>query len=156
MSDNVQSGNDGPLRSPTERAAAAPEAGKVQSAVGEGASAPALAKPEVMESPISREKQKSPALPGSTVASSVMSEFERLSLRLARLALLLQVLAFAIAVATVVFLVVQVREQTRATDAQTEATNAQYESVMSSVYQDLMSKQLDVDKLFLEKPALYR
>jgi len=38
---------------------------------------------------------------------------------------------------------------------QTKATNAQYDLLDASVYQDLMSKQLDLDKLFIEKPEIY-
>jgi hypothetical protein len=88
--------------------------------------------------------------------NSRLTEFERQSLRLARLGMFVQTGGVIATVGSLIFLALQVQEQVKSTEAQTAATQAQYESIDNSVYQDMMARQLDLNKLFIEKPALHR
>jgi hypothetical protein len=84
-----------------------------------------------------------------------MSAYERASLKISKVALAAGIFGMLITCLSLGFLAFQISEQIKSTRAQIEATNAQYQAIESSVYQDMMSKLLELDKLFIEKPVLY-
>jgi|SRR6267378_2688099 len=76
-----------------------------------------------------------------------LTQYERKSLWLQLFGLIMQGAALLGVIVSIWLLYAQVVEQTR-------ATIAQYDLLDASVYQDLMSKQLELDKLLIEKPRL--
>lgn len=88
-------------------------------------------------------------------SSRFMNEYEKASLRVQRFGLWFQAIGIIAAIISVIYLGIQVKQQIDATTLQTAAIEAQYNAMETSIYQDLMSKQLDLDKLLVEHPVIY-
>jgi hypothetical protein len=91
-----------------------------------------------------------------------MTDYESAKLKQGRLSFIIDGLGFLITTVSVIFLALQVSEDVKATHIQAKATEAQhaaivaqYHSLNASIYQDLMTKQLELNKLLVEHPLVY-
>ena len=97
-----------------------------------------------------------------TESKAGKADFQNQSLALTRRGQAIQILGILAAVGSLVFVGLQfntqirvARVQVEATDSQKRAIELQDASLLNNVYQNLMSRQLDVDKVFVDKPYIY-